>query len=203
MTTDILAFDPERRTNGQLIAKCAKLGYLLEPVVDPTYGEGGMWTEYQPVTLYASDLDPALQDCDLEDLRDLPHPDQSVGSVVLDIPYKLGGTPTKEGGDGAMNERFGIDRYRSPADVKELLAAGMTEAARVTRRGGYVLVKLMDQTNSGRLHLQSAWSLDIAAGLPLRLVDRLHTRHTPRPQRSQVTARNNFSSMMVYKRLKR
>lgn len=196
----VLATDPTRRTNGRCIADAALLGFLPEPVVDPTYGRGGgMWTEYRPEQLLAFDLDPACG-VTVAEFGALPLADSAAGSLVLDPPYKLTGTPTTEGADGGMNRRFGIDRYRSPADVHELYRLGMTEAARVVRRGGCVLVKCMDQTAGGQLHLQTRWCTDIAADLPLFLVGRLNVRHTPRAQRSQATPANNYSTMLVFRR---
>lgn len=196
----VLTTDHTRRTNGRCIADAARLGFLPEPVVDPTYGRGGgMWTEYRPEQLLAFDLDPACG-VTVAELGALPLGDEVAGSLVLDPPYKLTGTPTTVGADGGMNRRFGVDRYRSPADVHELYRLGMTEAARVVRRGGYVLVKCMDQTAGGQLHLQSKWCADIAAGLPLFLIGRLNVGHTPRAQRSQATPANNHSTMLVFRR---
>jgi hypothetical protein len=199
VTATILAADPTRRRNGAAIADAASLGYLPEPVVDPTYGEGGMWTTYSPAHLVAFDLDP---DCgvNVADLATLPLPPGFAGSLVLDPPYKLGGTPTTSGGDGLMNARFGIDRYRTPDEVRQLYADGMAEASRVVRPGGFVLVKCMDQMSSARLHLQTSWCDRIADDLPLVLVDQLDVSHTPRPQRSQRTARKNRSQLMVFRR---
>ena len=196
----LLTADPNRRTNGQAILDAHVLGYLPEPVVDPTHGpHGGMWTLYRPDRLHAYDL-ADYPDVDVADLANLPLADGFAGSLVLDPPYKLGGTPTTNGTDGAMNGRYGIDRYRSPADVRQLYADGMAEAARVVRPGGYVLVKCMEQCNSSSLHLQTAWCYQIADDLPLRLVDKLDVAHTPRPQRSQRTARNNASQLLIFRR---
>lgn len=200
-TPIILTADPDRRRNAQAISAAAFLGYLPEPVVDPTHGrEGGMWTDYRPDLLLAYDADPEIEGVVVADLADLPLSDGYAGSLVLDPPYKLGGTPTKTGVDGEMNTRFGVDRYRTPDEVRQLYRDGMTEAARVVRRGGFVLVKCMDQASSGRLFLQTSWCYQIAAGLPLVLVDQLDVAHTPRPQRSQKTARNNRSQLLIFRR---
>ena len=132
------------------------------------------------------------------DLGTLPLPDSSVGSLLLDPPYRLGGTPTTKH-DGGMDDRYGIDRYRTPADVTELYRSGITEANRVVRPGGFVLVKCQDQICSGRLHLQTHDVITFARSIGLEVVDLLHLvggRPQP-PGRRQVHARRNYSSMVV------
>lgn len=194
----LLAIDPDRRTNGQLVADCARLGYLPEPVVDPTFGLGGMWTEYHPDELVAFDLDPR-RDVPVADLGNLPLPDDTAGSLLLDPPYRLGGTPTTNRA-GGMDDRYGIDRYRTPADVTDLYAAGMTEAARVVRPGGFVLVKCADQVCGGRLRLQTFDVIQTGMMLDLEVVDALHlVGGRPQPAgRRQVHARRNYSTLIVF-----
>jgi hypothetical protein len=194
----ILAIDPDRRTNGQLVADCARLGYLPEPVVDPTYGLSGMWSRHRPRSLFAFDADPSRGQA-VADLGNLPLADNSAGSLLLDPPYRLGGTPTTNH-DGGMDDRYGIDRYRTPDDVAELYRRGITEAARVVRPGGYVLVKCQDQICGGRLRLQTAEVIAFAQSIDLEVVDVLHLvggRPQP-PGRRQVHARRNYSTMVVF-----
>src|SRR5436190_21654396 len=43
------------RTNAELMAECADLGYLPGTVLDMTYGLGAFWTRWKPRTLIAMD----------------------------------------------------------------------------------------------------------------------------------------------------
>jgi hypothetical protein len=157
-----------------------------------------MWTDHAPGDFFPFDLDPR-RGVTVADLGALPLGDNSAGSLVLDPPYKLGGTPTSNHA-GGMDDRYGIDRSWKPADVMALYLAGMTEAARVVRPGGFVLVKCQDQISSGRLHLQTFDVLQTALLLDLEVVDMLHlVGGRPQPAgRRQVHARRNYSTLIVF-----
>jgi len=196
-STVVLAIDAERVTNGQLVADCARLGYLPEPVLDPTYGFGGMWSDHRPDLLLAFDTNPD-RGVAVADLAALPLADHSVGSVLLDPPYRLGGKPTSNH-SGGMDDRYGIDRYRPADTVANMYRSGIIEAARIVRNGGYVLIKCQDQISSGRLHLQTVDVITVGKEIGLKVVDLLHIvggRPQP-PGRRQVHARRNYSTMVV------
>lgn len=197
--TPILAIDPSQTRNGQRVADLARLGYLPEPVLDPTYGLGGMWTEYRPKVLIASDLDPT-RGVAVADYRCLPWPGETFGSVLFDPPYRLAGTATNQGG---MDDRYGIGAYRSVEDVHGDMVTGMAECFRVTKRDGYVIVKCAAQVCGGRVRWQPEMMATAARDLfRARLVDELHLiggRAQP-AGRSQQHARRNFSTFVVLAR---
>jgi hypothetical protein len=73
------------RTNADLIADCARLGYLDGHVLDPTYGKGNWWTKWRPEKFTTHDLDPTKGDG--VDFRALPEPDGTFDSVAFDPGY--------------------------------------------------------------------------------------------------------------------
>lgn len=194
----VLAVDPTQTTNAQRVVDLDRLGYLPGPVLDPTYGYGGMWTEHRPSGLVACDLDER-RGVTVADFRTLPFPSDSFGSLLLDPPYRLGGTPTTNTA-GGMDDRYGIDRYRTPDETATLIADGTTEAARVVRPGGFVIVKCAAQVVSGRVRWQTDEIAAHATTLGLRHRDELHLiggRSQPAGRR-QLHARRNHSTFVVF-----
>jgi hypothetical protein len=184
------------RTNAHLIVDVARLGYLDgEVVLDVTYGRGGFWTLWRPTCLVAHDL----HTLDRVDFRALPEADVSADVVVLDPPYRLNGTPDR----GDFDERFGTDRRMRWQDKHQLIRDGITEAARVLRAGGYLMLKCQDQTCSGRIRWQTREFPDHAETVGLELVDRFDMISTARPQppgRAQRHAHGRPSTLLVFRK---
>jgi SAM-dependent methyltransferase len=186
------------RNNAELIADCARLGYLRADwrTLDPTYGRGGFWKLWRPDDLVAHDLK-----LDGVDFRALPHADASFDAVVLDPPYKLNGTPT-----AAVDERYGVDVVDTRRGRMQLIIDGIDELARVLRPAGYLLLKCQDQVNGGKVRWQTRVFADHAERKHgMRLVDMLHLlAYRPQPEgRRQQHARRNYSSLLILQAPKR
>lgn len=190
----VMAFDPTRTRNARAIADAATLGFLNGTVCDLTHNAGRFWQQFTPDRLVRCDIDPTMPVDVVCDCGATPFPDDTFDATVFDPPYKLNGT----GGSCAEDAGYGVaDGWDTRRDI---FAAGITEAARITRRGGYVLVKCQDQIAGGWLVSQSAHVLDVGRAVGLREVGRLLvcgvTRGQPagRPQRSP---RNNVSTLHI------
>lgn len=186
------------RTNGELIADCARLGYLTDdgPTWDATYGLGNWWTIWRPANLCATDIDPAKSpsaaggmDATCSDWIN-----DRWQHVCLDPPYKLNGTDQGEG------ERYGVATRMNRDDRHTLMAAMLTEATRVVRPGGTVLFRCQDQVEGGRVRWQSHAFAAHGERLGLELVDELlFPSYRPQPAgRSQHHARRNVSQLLVF-----
>ncbi len=193
---EILAFDPDRRTNAQAIRDCAALGYLRpdDRVVDFTYGLGQFWSLWKPNELVAHDLDPAKAPNGALDVLEAPsyYGYASFDVAVFDPPYKLNGTPTP-----GVDNRYGVGVVASKSERMRLILDGSVAAAQVARR--VLLVKVQDQVSAGR----KVWQTHIVAGHlsgVAALVDMLHvSSYRPQPAgRAQRTVRQNFSTLMIF-----
>lgn len=186
------------RTNGDLIADCARLGYLdaNRLILDPTYGRGTWWTTWRPAHLVACDLDPAKSPIGYSvDFTAMPFDDNAFGAVTYDPPYKLNGTPSHN-----VDERYGVaGSYTSAADRHQLILDGLTECARVLDAGGHLLVKCQDQVNAGRVRWQTDLVTQRAHELGLTKIDALlMLGGRPQPEgRRQVHARRNYSTLLI------
>ncbi len=187
------------RSNAELIADVAKLGYLRDDwfTLDPTYGEGTFWKVWKPKRLIALDIDggktPSGQ---WMDFTDMPFADHFFDAVVFDPPYKLNGTP-----DPTVDARYGVDQPTRWQDRMELCRAGIRECARVLG-DGYLLVKCQNQVCSGKIRWQSIDFTRTAEECGLGLVDMFHfLSYRAQPaDRRQVHARQNSSQLLVFKR---
>lgn len=200
MPADAILATCRWRTNGELIAACAELGYLTGRVLDPTYGQGTWWSHYCPDRLDASDLDPDKSPTGVGvDFTDLPWLAGTFDAVAFDPPYKLNGTP-----DPAVDHRYGVDVPASWKERHRLIRQGISEAARVLLPGGYLLLKCQDQVCSGKVRWQTHEFTNHAADVGLELVDRfdmLSYRAQPAGRR-QVHARRNSSTLLVFQKAK-
>lgn len=152
-------------SNADLIAKVAPL-YLTGTVLDVTYGLGNWWTRFRPPLFVAHDLK-----LDGVDFRSLPEVEDSFDAVCFDPPYvPAGGTRTagQTVAEKRYRDGFGLDP-RSRTELDALIAGGLGEVARVSRR--WVLVKCCDYVTGGRLVLGHLTVATVAEGLGLRVHD--------------------------------
>lgn len=188
-------------TNAAMIAEAVvPLGYIDTETFDATFGEhGGFWKQYRPEGLVTNDLNAPGADYGY-DFRALPWPDRNFETVVFDPPYKLNGTPAM----GDMDSRFGTAEEHGKLNREGKLAMirdGAQECWRVTART--LLVKCMDQVEGGKMRWQTHMIHNALEPLGARLVDRFDFLTTPRPQpgdRRQLTARSNYSTLLVFGR---
>ena len=200
--SDILVFDPARRHNGDLIRDAAQLGWLPEPVFDATYGDGKFWSEYKPETLITNDrYKPADHQWNW---RQPVHPEhgwrRQFGCVVFDPDYKLQGTGSAVFAD--MNMSYGMDRDKTVGQRMDDIRTGAINCSHLVAVGGFMLVKCMDQIACGQMQRQTDMVIE-ALEPSLRFESWLHLpMKSVRPQRSQRKPRNNYSTLLAFKRRK-
>lgn len=188
------------KNNAELMVMCRDLGYLRDEwsTLDPTYGLGRFWTLWRPSALTCHDLNPAKAPHGPRDFTALPYGPRTFDAVVFDPPYKLNGT----GGSHASDDAYGVANSVRWQDRMALCRAGITEAVRVLRAEGMLLVKCQDQVCSGQVRWQTIDFANHAENLGCRLVDMLHLpsyRAQPAGRR-QVHARRNYSSLLVLRK---
>lgn len=192
----VLAFDPERKTNVDLMADCRDLGYINGAVVDVTYGLGAWWTGWVPEHFVASDIVLEKSPVGFSvDFTDTGYGSGCADTWILDPPYKLNGTPTV-----SVDARYGVDKTASIGERHQLIMDGITEGHRCLRKGGHLLLKCQDQVASGKVQWQTHIFSGHAEGLGFRLKDALFVssyRKQPAGRR-QVHSRRNYSTLLVF-----
>lgn len=184
-------------TNGHLIADVDRLGLIPEgPIFDATYGRGTFWSETRGPDVHANDLratDPFGSMTRYDWTKPLDR--QTWGSwrtVAFDPPYKLNGTPTDD-------DRYGVDEKVTVAERKRRCVLGLYNLRMLLAPGGTMLVKTQNQIANGRYHDLVGDQVAAARGLGLHVEAMFHFVIDPRPQRSQVNARNNYSTLIAFK----
>ena len=123
--------------------------YLTGSVCDLTFGEGAWWQRFHPDPFVAHDKFKG----DGVDFTDLPEADGTYDAVCFDPPYTLSGGESSAAlsDKTGFQQRYGIGigrlNHSSGRQFELLLSAGLSEAARVSRR--FVLVKCMEFAQGG------------------------------------------------------
>jgi hypothetical protein len=193
----------EWRTNAELIAYGVKpLGYLDDryTTLDPTYGKGRFWNIWKPAKLVGCDINLAMSPIgESIDFTMMPWPENSFERVVFDPPYKLNGTSSGKG-PAASDRSYGVATSVPWQYRHALIKDGMKECVRVLAPKGMLLLKCQDQVCSGQVRWQTFEFSEWGQHLGLALVDMFHlvgSRPQP-PNRRQVHARRNYSSLLVF-----
>jgi len=182
-------------TNPGLIAAAAALWIAPEDrVVDVTYGRGVFWRDLPDQKVEATDLATGV------DCRALPYDAASVDVLVFDPPYQpTFGKPDRTFGVG-RSYRINESHLQTINDVLALYRDGLTEAARVVRPGGRVMVKTQDLTYNHRLHLVHLDVLRLMATAGFDLVDMfvlVNQSRMPQPTVRQQRAHRAHSYLLV------
>jgi len=187
--------------NSELIADCARLGYLDKDwlTLDPTYGKGNWWNDFRPHRLVAHDI--AM---DGVDFRKLPYPDNHFDAVAYDPPYvSVGGRTTT--GIKEFYDAYGLEEAPlTPSGLQMYINMGLSEAYRVVKPKGIVLVKCQDYISSGKLWTGVYHTQEWARVLGFKTEDIfLFLAKKSRAQpggRRQVHARRNVSTLFVLRK---
>lgn len=204
---EILAFN-RWTSNAHLLAHgLYPLGLIRDdwPSLDPTYGYGTWWKLRRPEVLLRHDQNPEKAPDGVMDFRDLQYPDGRFLFVAFDPDYKLRGTPSAAH-KGGVDERFGVEGKKGWQKVHADMRAGLTECARVTAVGGNIAMKMQAQVAGGWNRWQDFEMYEHGLSLGLRLKARFYMESfRPQPTtnldgspRRQATARNNFSTLLVF-----
>lgn len=171
--------------------------------VDCTYGNGAFWKgRKQPKRCF--DLQPLAPHVEKADSRLLPLESSSVGSLVFDPPFL---TYVRAGRDGngkmAMAKRF--SGYWTWEELADHYQETISEAYRVLRAGGVLIVKCQDIVHNHRLHATHKHVIDWAEAAGFRLLDLFvltasHRMPAPNRRGTQKHARIHHSYFVVLKK---
>lgn len=178
-------------------------------VADVTHGGGVFWrnvdvTKYR---LLATDIKQGV------DCRKLPYEAGTIDAVVLDPPYMEGATRNTayQTGQQAFSHYYGLQEIKQSGDryhgaILRLYLDACTEAARVLKQSGVLIVKCQDEVCANKQRLTHVEIIN-ALLADWHCKDLFVVVRTNRPVVSrllrQVHARKNHSYFLVFERQKR
>ena len=146
----------KKGTNADLFPDILRL-YLDDgaEILDMTYGNGVFWRQIpdDKYTVTRNDIETGRGDRSY-DFRELPaNWDENFDGVILDPPYLYtGGFATLQDSidRGYRNRERARSGIHGVAAVHQMYAQAFIEAYRVLKKGGFLIVKCMDQVMSGK-----------------------------------------------------
>lgn len=119
--------------------------------VDPTYSKGCFYTSGKiPEPEFKFDINPQRPGVMQADCRDLPLLDESVSSMLVDLPFIH-----HPGKDSMMGNRFG--GFPSQKVLREVYYEALVEFERVLKPGGLLCWKVQNIVESGKQVWNSCW----------------------------------------------
>lgn len=173
---------------------------------DVTYGSGKFWKNI-PAPRLKFDIDPQIPGVQKACSTLLPLNHGAVGSIVFDPPFLTYIRAGREGnGKMALARRF--SGYWTYQDLEDHYRDTISEAHRVLRAGGILVVKCQDIVHNHRLHATHVNVVNMAdiEGFRLRDLFVLPARHRmPSPNRrgAQKHARVFHSYFLVLEKVGR
>ena len=123
-----------------------------QTIADVTYGKGAFWKDTEPANYDArlTDISSGV------DFTKLPYKDESIDLLVIDPPYRY--TPQKHitqdsvDGHGRVDGQYRLtaSKLKNTKAVIDLYMRGATEARRVLRFGGFLIMKCQDTVQDGK-----------------------------------------------------
>jgi hypothetical protein len=174
-----------------------------DEIADLTYGKGAFWRKIDTAQyeFYPSDVITCPQA--LYDVRELPYRDDSFDVDVLDLPFSHNpGRCSFESNYRNVETTEGLNHD----GIMQLYEAGMTEAMRILKPNGLLLLKCQDEIESGKQRWSHIEVYEIAKRLGMVVQDLfvMTQKHDPMIQRpDQKHARKNHSFFWLFKKCKR
>lgn len=187
--------------NADLFADIAQLYIPSEGLsLDMTWGLGNFWKKTSRKVIGIDAVTPTAHI--VADLRHLPFKSSSFDAVVLDPPYaKRVGTSIK----ASIAQPYQLDNAISPTghiETTSLYMAGATEALRVLKARGVLIIKCQDEIESGKQRFNHVNYLSLPGYVCEDLFVMMQSSIPAMREPYQLHARKNHSYFIVHRKKK-
>ena len=170
--------------------------------VDPTYSKGNFYRTV-PKPEYCFDISPKVDGVGQADCRSLPFPDESISSIIIDLPFlATTGKSLSTGKGNIINRRFSI--CSSEAELAELYRDAIREAYRILKRTGVLVFKCQYKVSSGKQYMMHGLVYNMANALGFEAHDLFvllaKSRLIANWQKNQKHARKYHSYFWVFRK---
>lgn len=170
--------------------------------VDPTYSIGNFYRSL-PKPEFCFDIWPRADGVAQADCRALPFSDESIASIILDLPFlATTGKSLSTGKGNIINRRFSV--CSSEAELVDLYRDAIREAYRMLKRKGILVFKCQDKVSSGKQYMMHCLVHSMATALGFETLDLFvllaKNRLVANWQRNQKHARKYHSYFWVFRK---
>ena len=171
--------------------------------VDATFSKGVFYKSgvvSEPMLKF--DINPEIDGVEQADCRNLPLKNESVRSIMIDLPFlaTTGASLKKCDGNNLMAQRFGV--YKNEAELYFLYMDAISEAYRVLEPNGVFVMKCQDKVSSGKQYMMHCdiynWALTAGFKVNDLFVLLAKSRLVAAWQRNQKHARKFHSYFWVF-----
>jgi DNA modification methylase len=131
--------------------------------LDCTYSKGSFWKDL-PSPINKSDIYPVNETVIEASSENLPFEDSSMSSVMYDPPFVIVGSGmghrNNKSGSSIIAKRF--EGYGTFEDLTENYYKSLNELYRVTKKGGFVVMKCQDTVSGGKQHFSHVMVMNMA-----------------------------------------
>lgn len=120
---------------------------------DATFSKGVFWKNIGRPRL-TFDLSPQDSETIQGDCRNLPLEDESISSLMIDLPFVISYGPsleTEKEGSNMISSRF--SQFRSIKELYDCYYDSIKEGYRILKKGGIMVFKCQDTVSSGKQYI--------------------------------------------------
>ena len=147
-------------TNFEAITNIMGLCGIEQFDLDCTYSKGAFWKNL-PSPKIKSDITPHYEDVLAASSENLPFSENSMGSIMCDLPFVICGKTYKENKKGSSIIAKRFEGYETFNDLKSNYYNTLKELYRVCKENGYVIFKCQDTVSSGKNHFTQHMVIDM------------------------------------------
>jgi len=118
--------------------------------LDPTYSKGNFYKNI-PKPKFIYDINPRTKDTIQADCRKLPHPDNSIKSIMFDPPFIVGLPAKNVKSSSIIANRF--SRFKNIHELWKFYESALNEFYRILKINGVLAFKCQDTISSTRQYL--------------------------------------------------
>lgn len=172
--------------------------------VDPTFSKGNFYKSGAvPRPKYCFDIIPQAEGVTQADCRFLPLENNSIGSMIIDLPFLATTGASLKGNDGnIINRRFGV--CKNETELMQLYKDALAEAWGVLKPGGVLVMKCQDKVSSRKQYMMHCDIYDMAKETGFEVLDLFvllaKNRLIADWQRNQKHARKYHSYFWVFQK---
>jgi len=118
--------------------------------LDPTYSKGIFYKNIEKPK-YKFDLFPQTKDTIKADCKNLPVKNNSIGCMILDLPFLISSGPSlkiKKCGSNIISSRFSC--FKTVNDLRKTYELSIKESYRILNKKGILILKCQDTVSGGK-----------------------------------------------------